>query len=184
LVLSVLFSAFFLVSISLSAVTYSKVTLAQQKMTLEDPLRTATLLGNGTLVVGLTILVNNPGDYLVHVATISWYTQIDNVSGSPPVIPLGSSSATQGLGLTIPAKDVRAFTFQVYVSGQKLSELKGYVNYKNSQGGDVNITTLQYKHSFEIRGWFDDFNHEYLREDYLNQLVEFDLRYVFPEAVA
>lgn len=181
LTLSVIFSLLFLASSILSATTYSRVIVAQQKIVLEDPVRSASVLPNGTVKIGLSVNVVNPSGYVIHISSLSWYTQIENSTGNPPVIPLASALYSEGSALIITAKQTKTYVDAYITDRGTLSALKGYVNYSNSRGQGITLWTAPYAHSFDIRGWLDDFKHDYFREEYLNQLVEIDLVYVYPE---
>lgn len=176
------FSLFFLVAIFASTLAYSKVIIAQQEMSLEEPSRSAAVLENGSLELRFAVRLENPGEFPLHVMSTSWYVQVTNQSGSPAIITLARVLFT-GTGEIVVAEGLnRSFEFVGIVNGETLSELKGFLNYSNSQGADYTLETGPYIHRFEVRGWLDDFKHDYLREDYLNKLVMFDLVYDYPEA--
>lgn len=184
LVLSIALALVFLSFSVLSAITYSRVIVAQQEIALENPVRSATVLTNGTLKIEFRVSVVNPSGYAIHITTLSWYTQIDNSTGNPPIIPLASQLYSANSALTISAKETKDYVFDAYISDPRmLTDLKGYVNFSNAQGHQLTLETAPYAHSFDIRGWLDDFKHDYFREEYLNQLVDIELLYTYPETI-
>ena len=178
-VLSLAFSLMFLAFSLVSAVTFSRVSLAQQQIDLVGPERIAELQPNGTLWIGFRVRVANPTDFTVRISSISWYSQVDNGSGDPRVIPLASNFTSGNLGLTVPSNGGGNLSFGWYITGETLAKLKGYVNFSNSHGHDYTLETIPYEHSFEFIGTLDDFKHEYLRENYLNGLVTIELVYTY-----
>lgn len=175
----------FLAFTAQSAVTYSKVIVAQQRIVLEDPVRTASILPNGTLKIEFSVSVANPSDYAIHIWTLSWYTEVDNSTGSPPVIPVATQFYSEGYGLTIPAKETKHYVFDAYVTDRgTIRALNGYLNHTGAQGSDASLERIPYGHSFDIRGWLDGFKHDYFKEEYLNQLVQVELRYTYPEVTS
>lgn len=182
LALTLVFTLVFLSFSILSAVTYSQVIVAQQRIALENPVRSASVLPNGTLKIEFSVSVVNPSRYVIHISTLSWYTQIENSTAIPPIIPLANELFSENSALTISAKETKAFVFDAYISDRTtLTALKGFVNFSSSHGSGFTLATAPYAHSFDIRGWLDDYKHDYFREEYLNQLVEIELLYVYPE---
>jgi len=182
LVLTLILALVFLSFSVLSAMTYSQVIVAQQKIVLENPVRSASVLANGTVKIEFSVSIVNPSGYVIHVTTLSWHTQVDNSTGKPPVIPLANEYYSANSALTISAKETRKYVFDAYISDRStLTALKGYVNFSNAQGHNITLSTAQYSHNFDIRGWLDGFKHDYFREEYLNQLVDIDLPYTYPE---
>jgi len=184
LALTLILTLVFLSFSILSAMSYSQVIVAQQKIVLENPVRSASVLANGTLKIEFSVGVVNPSGYAIHITTLSWYTQIDNSSGTPPVIPLATQYYSANSALTISAKETRKYVFETYITDRStLTALKGYVNFSNAHGHTITLATAEYSHNFDIRGWLDDFKHDYFREEYLNELVDIDLPYAYPEVV-
>ncbi len=178
-VLVLAYSLLFLAFSVVSAVTYSKVTVADQQIVAEDPQRIAEVQQNGTLFIGFKVRIVNPSDFAIRVASINWYSEIKNGSGSPAVIPLASNYTAENVGIVIPAGVTRDLSLGWYVTGDILDQVKGFISYSNSHGQNYTLLTAPYAHSFEFRGWLDDFKHDYLRENYLNGLVLIDLSYSY-----
>jgi len=182
LAVTLIFALVFLSFSILSAMTYSQVVVAQQKIVLENPVRSASVLTNGTVKIEFSVSVVNPSGYVIHITTLSWYTHIENSTGTPRIITLANELFSENSALTISAKETKNYVFDAYISDRSvLTALKGYVNFSNAQGHDITLATAPYSHSFDIRGWLDDFKHDYFREEYLNQLVDIDLPYTYPE---
>jgi hypothetical protein len=177
-VLTVAFSVLFLSYSVVSAVTYSKVTLAQQQIALEDPQRIAEVQPNGTLFIGFTVRIANPSGYDIRVSSMNWYSLIRNGTGNN-VISLASNYTAENVGLTIPAGAVTNISLGWYLSDEDLAEVKGFINHSASLGLVYTLLTVPYAHSFEFTGWLDNFKHDYLRENYLNGLVTVDLTYTY-----
>jgi len=176
LVLTVAFSLVFLAFSVTSAVTYSKINLAQEQIVMENEKRVAEILPNGTLFIGFSVRIVNPSEYVIHVASISWYSEVLNGTSA---IPLASNYTTENLGVTIAASASTDLAFGWFIVGDLFEQLKGFINYSDSKGVVYTLLTAPYAHSFEFRGWLDDFKHDYLRENYLNGLVTVDLRYTY-----
>jgi hypothetical protein len=65
-----------------------------------------------------------------------------------------------------------------------LSKLFGFINYSQGLGQSYTLETLPYMHDFSIMLMIGEFEHEYLREGYLNNLVTVSLTYSSEEALA
>lgn len=179
IVLTLAYSVLFLVFSVISAVTYSKVTLADQQIVAENPQHIALVLENGTLFIGFKIRVSNPSPYSIHVTSINWYSEIKNTSGNPSVIPLASNYTAENVGIIVEAGADSDISLGWYVTGELLDKVNGYIAYWDARGANYTLTTAPYAHSFEFRGWLDDFKHDYFRENYLNGLVTIDLTYTY-----
>jgi len=179
IVMALAYSLLFLAFSIASAVTYSTVTIAGQSITYENPERIAQVLGNGTLFLGFNTSIVNPSPYSIHVTSINWYTELINATGSPTLIVLTSSYTAENVGVLVPAGADMNLSFKGYISGTLLARVNGFINYSNEHGASYTLTTAPYAHSFEFRGWLDDFKHDYLREAYLNGLVSIDLVYTY-----
>ncbi len=176
-VLSLVFSLVFLAWSTVSAITYSRVNIAQQQIVLESPERIANVMPNGSLFIGFKVNVSNPSGYTVHVTSMNWYSEVLNGSSGIPLVSNYSSTAEE-VGTVLPKTTV-SFTFGWYVTGGPLERLLGFINYSASKGTHYTLLTAPYAHSFEFIGHLDDFKHDYLREEYLNGLVTIDLEYKY-----
>lgn len=173
-VLSILFLSFSVAS----AVTYSKVTLAQQEIALEDPQQIVDVKQNGTLFVGFSVKVANPSEFDIRISSINWYSLIRNGTDAD-VIYLASNYTAENVGLRVEARSDADITLGWYVTGTDRAEVNGFINYSASIGQDYTLLTVPYSHSFEFNGWLGDFKHDYYRENYLNGMVRIDLTYTY-----
>lgn len=176
LVLVLAFSLVFLAFSVISAVSYSKVNLAQQDIVIENQERIAELMPNGTLFVGFKAQISNPSGYVIHVTSLNWYSEVRN--GSAAII-VSENYTAENAGIIFEKESNRTFMFGWYVTGKVLERLQGFINYSAAHGVDYTLADIPYAHSFEFRGYLDDFQHDYLRENYLNGLVSIDLTYQY-----
>ena len=176
LVLTLVFSLVFLAFSVTSAVTYSKVNLAQERIVLENPERIVEVLPNGTLFLGFKIQMINPTGYAVHVTSLNWYSEVVNVTAA---IPLVSNYTAENVGLVFAKDTTINLAFGWYVTGGPLERLLGFFNYSALHDLNYSLQTAPYAHSFEFVGYLDDFKHDYDRENYLNGLVTINLTYEY-----
>ena len=178
-ILYALFSVFFLVCSVISAGTYSAVVKTQRDVTLIHPARNVSVLPNGSLEVTFSIELANPSRYVLHTQTMSWYAQLENdTTGLDRIIILGSAYAGPTSGLRVLPESVKNFSFSSVVSDHAvIAKLNGYVNYSAAQGRSYNLTTLPYVFLFDFIGTIGEFKNDYLREDYLNDLVTVEVAY-------
>ncbi len=175
----VLFSAFFLVASLVSTATYVSVIDAKDNIGLSDPTEDVSLLPNGTLLVTFSVGITNPSSYDIALYSVNWEVTVANGTSGPGwLIPVAGEYWGTGVSPVIDAKTVKTLDFSYHVSDpDMLSRLKGYVNYSNSHGASLTLETVPYGHRFSANGWLGDFEHEYLREFYLNDLVRVSLDY-------
>jgi hypothetical protein len=180
------FSLFFVVACLVSANTYSAIAQAQLDISLQSPHYDAEIVRKGHLNVSFSVQLHNPSRYTLHVYTLSWYAKLEN-SSSPDerVIPVAEDYIGPSQFLEIPAKTTQNYTLWFEVSDPaKLAKLYGFVNYSHGLGQNYTIETLPFVHDFSIMLMIGEFQHEYLREGYLNSLVTVDLTYSSTEALA
>lgn len=174
-----LFAVFFIVASLISAATYVSVVDAQESIELVRPSHSASPLSNGTLLVSFSIDLVNPTRYDLSLYTVNWEVVVFNGTSGPGwIIPVTGDYRGAGTSPMVPARSEITISYDSYVSDPAtLSKLNGYVNYTNSLGGSMDIETLPYIYKLTCLGWLDDFEHEYLREFYLNDLVKISLMY-------
>jgi hypothetical protein len=181
----VVFSLFFLTACIVSANTYGAVAQAQRDVVLESPVEAADIVSHGDLNVSFSIQLHNPSKYTLHVYTLSWYAKLVNASSpSGSVIPVGEDYSGPTHYLEVPAKTTLTYTFWSVVSDpETMEKLNGFINYSKSLGTDYTLETLPYEHSFSIIAMIGDFQHDYVREGYLNDLVTVELGYSTQEGI-
>jgi len=177
--LCVAFSLFFLVSGIVSSMTYSSVVSVQREDKLENPSYSASLLSNGSLRITFNITLANPSRYTLHLSTVIWSVMVQNSSaGSNRLIPIDTAYAGPTAYITVPAKDVRVFSYDIVVfDPATLTNLRGFANYSAQAGHSFTLETIPYYHQFEASAWIGEFGHDYLRETYLNDIVTIELGY-------
>lgn len=180
------FSMFFLGACMVSANTYGAIAQAQRDISIEDPARAAVIVEHGNLNLSFSIQLHNPSRYTLHVYTQSWYVTLHNQSGtSSGTIPLGEDYVGPTRYLEVPAKSTVNYTFWSVVSDRDtLAKLFGFINYSRGTGVDYTLETLPYQHEFSVMLFIGEFDHEYLREGYLNSLVTVNLTYSSAEVAA
>jgi hypothetical protein len=184
--LYLVFSLFFVVACMVSANTYSAIAQAQRDISLLNPGFDAEIVAKGHLNVSFHVQLYNPSRYTLHLFTLSWYATIENVSGTgSTVIPVGEDYVGPGQYLEIPAKTTLNYTLWSVVSDPaRLASLFGFINYSRGLGQSYTLETLPYVHNFSILMIIGEFEHEYVREGYLNNLVTVSLTYSSEEALA
>jgi len=184
--LYLVFSLFFVVACMVSANTYSAIAEAQRDISLQNPGFDAEIVRKGHLNVSFNVQLNNPSRYTLHVYTLSWYAKLEN-SSSPDekVIPVGEDYFGPTQYLEIPAKTTLNYTLWFEVDDPAtLAKLFGFINYSHALGQSYTLETLPYTHDFSIMLIIGEFEHEYVREGYLNELVTINLTYSSEEALA
>lgn len=183
--LYVTFSLFFLVACLVSTHTYISVVNAQEDIRLADPVTGASLLSNGTLLVSFSVDILNPSKYEINLYSVNWEVTVANGTSGPGwLIPVTSRYLGSGASPVLPAKTPSTISFSAYVADPViLSKLRGYANYSSGEGHTLTLETLPYDHKFTATGWLGTFEHEYLREFYLNDLVRASLEYRTEEAL-
>jgi len=174
-----IFAVFFLVASLISAATYVSVVDAQERIELVRPSHSASLLSNGTLFVSFSIDIVNPTRHDVSLYMMNWEVEVVNGTSGPGwLIPVTGEYKGPGTSPLVPARSEMTFDYESYVSDPvTLSKLNGYVNYTNGLGGSIDLETVPYTYTLTCLGWLGDFEHEYLREFYLNDLVRINLMY-------
>ncbi|MCU0852999.1 MAG: hypothetical protein MUC90_07110 [Thermoplasmata archaeon] len=181
----IVFSLFFLSACIVSANTYGGVAQAQRDIVLESPVESADIVPHGDVNVSFSIQLHNPSRYTLHVYTLSWYAKLVNASStSDRVIPVGEDYSGPTHYLEVPARTTLTYTFWNVVSDpETMEKLNGFINYSKSLGTDYTLETLPYEHSFSIIAMIGDFQHDYVREGYLNDLVTVELGYSTQEGI-
>lgn len=184
--LYLVFSLFFVGACLVSANTYSAIAQAQRDISLQNPEFDAEIVQKGHLNVSFNVQLYNPSRYTLHVYTLSWYAKLVNASNTDaPVIPVGEDYVGPTQYLKVPAKTTLNYTLWYEVSDPAtLAKLFGFVNYSQGLGQSYTLETLPYIHDFSIMLTIGEFEHEYLREGYLNDLVTVNLTYSSEEALA
>lgn len=182
--LYLVFSLFFVVACLVSANTYSAIAQAQQDITLLNPSYGAEIVRKGHMNVSFNVQLHNPSRYILHVYTLSWYAKLENASSpDEKVIPVGEDYIGPSRYLEVPARTTLNYTLWTEVSDPTtLARLFGFINYSQGLGQTYTLETLPYVHDFSIMLIIGEFDHEYLRERYLNELVTVDLTYSSAEA--
>jgi len=184
--LYLVFSLFFVGACLVSANTYSAIAQAQRDISLQNPEFDAEIVQKGHLNVSFNVQLYNPSRYTLHVYTLSWYAKLENASSpDAPVIPVGEDYVGPTQYLKVPAKTTLNYTLWYEVSDPAtLAKLFGFVNYSQGLGQSYTLETLPYIHDFSIMLMIGEFEHEYVREGYLNELVTINLTYSSDEAPA
>lgn len=173
------FSLFFLGACLVSVNTYGSIAQAQRDIALTDPLSGADDIPHGDVNVSFSIQLHNPSRYTLHIYTLSWYARLVNASSEDNrLIKVGEDYAGPTHNLIVPAKTAVNYTFWSIVSDPVIIEkLNGFINYSKGLGIDYTLETLPYEHSFSVILMIGEFEHNYDREGYLNDLVTVELRY-------
>jgi hypothetical protein len=184
--LYLVFSLFFVVACLVSANTYSAIAQAQQDISLKNPVYDAEIVRKGHLNVSFNVQLYNPSRYTLHVYSLSWYAKLENSSSTDErVIPVAEDYVGPSQYLEIFAKTTKNYTLWFEVSDSTtLAKLYGFVNYSQGLGQSYTLETLPFVHDFSIMLIIGEFQHEYLREVYLNSLVTVSLTYSSAEAPA
>lgn len=184
--LYLVFSLFFVVACLVSANTYSAIAQAQRDISLLNPGFDAEIVRKGHLNISFNVQLYNPSRYTLHVYTLSWYAKLENASSlDETVIPVGEDYVGPTQYLEVPAKTTLNYTLWFEMDDPAtLAKLFGFINYSQGLGQSYTLETLPYMHHFSIMLIIGEFEHEYLREAYLNNLVTVNLTYSSEEALA
>ncbi len=177
--LYVVMSLFFLGACLVSMNTYGAIAQAQHDIRLENPHYDAEIVRHGHLNISFSVQLVNPSRYTLHVNTFSWYASISN-SSSPTdrVIPVAEEYVGPTQYVEIEPKTTLNLTYWTIVSDPALlSKLFGFINYSLGQVESYTLETLPYVHEFTASMVIGEFEHDYVRERYLNFLVTAELRY-------
>jgi len=179
-IIYVAMSLFFIGALVVSALTYSHVVRGNLLITLDDPQEDVQVLENGSLVLSFSIDVVNPSRYDLRTSSLYWSVRISNGTPyHPSYIPLGVSYKGPTEEITIEAGDTCTLAYSVTVSDRALlSRVYGFINYSSSIGNEYSVMTVPYENEIRLYAGMDDFKHDYVREGYLNDLVEVELYYV------
>ena len=179
------FSLFFLSACLVSVNTYGAIAQAQRDISLENPVEGADIVPHGDVNISFSIQLNNPSRYTLHVYTLSWYAKLVNASSTNDrVITVGDDYSGPTTYLEVPARTAITYTFWTVVSDPVvLEKLNGFINYSKGLGTEYTLETLPYEHSFSVIAMIGEFEHEYVREGYLNDIVTVDLRYSSLEGI-
>ena len=181
----IVLSLFFTGACIVSANTYGAIAQAQRDVVLQNPQHDAEIVQHGNLNVSFSIQLVNPSRYTLHIYTLSWYSTLVN-SSSPTdrAIQVGEDYVGPTQYLEVPAKTTFNFTFWSIVSDPViLAKLVGFINYSKGLGQTYTLETLSYTHEFSIMLFIGEFEHEYIRERYLNELVTVRLGYSSEEGM-
>jgi len=179
------FSLFFLSACLVSVNTYGAIAQAQRDISLENPVIGADIVPHGDVNISFSVQLHNPSRYTLHVFTLSWYAKLVNASSTNDrVIPVGEDYSGPTHYLEVPAKTTIDYTFWTVVSDPAILEkLNGFINYSKGLGTDYTLETLPYEHSFSVILMIGEFDHDYVREGYLNSLVTVELGYSSVEGI-
>lgn len=169
---------FFVAALLFSALNYVRVMNARENIILTGAAESATVLENGTLVVGLSIEVRNPSSMSLSVATLSWTVQVSTSGTSFIAVANAYKGPTEQL---IVGKDeTKTIDYTAYVTDPRtLEKIEEFINASASEGKQYTLETVPYIHDFRLAGWLGDFRHDYpySGETYLNDMVEVDRQY-------
>lgn len=177
--LFMILTLFFLGASVVSASTYASVVRAQQDIVLENPSKGMNVLANGSLEFTLSIDFVNPSRYPLHLYSGDWIVRVVNDSGSGlSYIPLVSEYTSWSAGITIPARDRTTFSYLAVVSDPGLiSRVNGFANYSVATGQEYTLETVPYEYNLDMIAFLGEFKHDYLREFYLNDMVQVERTY-------
>ena len=182
----VVLSLFFTGACIVSTNTYGAIAQAQRDIALQSPQYDAEIVQHGNLNISFSIQLVNPSRYTLHVYTLSWYSTLVNSSNpTDRVIPVGEDYIGPTKYLEVPSRTTFNLTFWTIVSDPAImAKLFGFVNYSKGLGQNYTLETLPYIHEFSIMLFMGEFEHEYDREGYLNDLVTVELTYSSTEGAA
>jgi len=179
LTLYVVFSLFFLGACLTSANTYGAIAQAQNSITLQNPEHNAEIVRHGNLNISFSILLQNPSRYTLHVNTLSWSAALlNNSSSDESRISLGENYVGPTQYLTVKAETTVNYSFWTVVSNPTtIAKLYGYIKYASALGSNYTLETLPYQQTFSMTLFIGEFQHDSLRDAYLNDLVTVSLSY-------
>ena len=184
--LYIVLSLFFLGACLVSMNTYGAIAEAQQDIRLQNPYYDAEIVQHGNLNVSFSVEVANPSRYTLHIYTLSWYaTLVNSSSTTDRITSIGEDYVGPTKYFEIPAKTTVNLTYWSIVSDPTVfSKLFGFINYSAGLGQSYTLETLPYTHVFSVMAFIGEFEHEYTREGYLNDLVTVMLTYSSTEEEA
>lgn len=177
--LCALFSAFFIGSSVVATSSYSNVIKAQTEIRLAGADANAQVLANGSVKLTFSISVVNPSAYTLHIQSISWFVYLVNDTGATRKLTTLSTDYTgPTVGVTVSKRSSGQFDFQGFVSNRAVvAQIEGFVNYSRSLGHDYTVESVPYDHEFAFIASLGDYEHDYVQEKYLNDLVTVELSY-------
>jgi hypothetical protein len=172
-------SVFFLAGGLWSALMYGSVVKAQTTVVLENPVEGVTLLPNGSVELTFSIDAVNPTQFRLNIISLDWSVYLTNsTSRTEPVISLAHVYAGSA-GANVSSKKTQTYSYVAFVSNPgTLSKIRGFLNYSAAEGHPYTLESAPYIHEFRFLAWIDDFTHNYDTEEYLNELVRIDTRYI------
>jgi hypothetical protein len=173
-------SVFFLAGGLWSALMYGSVVKTQTTVVLENPVEGVTLHPNGSLELTFSIDAVNPTQFRLNIISLDWSVYLtNNTSRTEPVISLAEVYVGSTIGANVPNKNTTTFSYAAFVSNPAmLSKIRGFLNYSAAEGHAYTLESAPYIHEFRFYAWIDDFTHNYDTEEYLNELVRIDTRYI------
>ncbi len=180
--LSIAAAVFFSAALIFSAATYLSVMDTRLEVEFRDAVETAELLTNGSLVISLTIVLDNPSRQELVISSISWNVKVYNVSDTGTTyIPMTSHFGVSPEYSVLRAHEAMTIEREGFVVDQeKLASLSGYINHSASEGLDLTMESVPYVHDFRVVAWISDFDHDYQysKEAYLNDMVKIERTYL------
>ena len=179
--LSVAAALFFAGALVFSAATYIGVMDARKNIKLASAVETVELLSNGSLLVSLSIELENPSNEVLQITKVVWSVTIQNLTDSGLWwISVARGYADMAENVVVDSHETRLYQFSEVISDPELlSELRGFINYSASEGTEYTLETIPYNHYFEFVAWLGDYEHDYAYSDelYLNDMVKIERRY-------
>lgn len=172
-------SVFFLAGGLWSALMYGSVVKAQTTVVLENAVEGAALHANGSLELTFSIDAVNPTQFRLNIISIDWSVYLTNsTSRTEPIISL-AHVYVGSIGANVSSTNTSKYSFAAFVSNPAtLSKIRGFLNYSAAEGHTYTLESAPYIHEFRFLAWIDDFTHNYDTEEYLNELVRIDTRYI------
>ena len=173
-------SVFFLAGGLWSALIYGSVVKAQTTVVLENAVEGVALLPNGSLELTFNIDAVNPTQFRLNIVSLDWSVYLTNsTSRTEPVISLAHVYVGSTIGANVSSGRTQTYSYAAFVSNPAtLSKIRGFLNYSAAEGHSYTLESAPYIHEFRFYAWIDDFTHNYDTEEYLNELVRIDTRYI------
>ncbi|UCE45795.1 MAG: hypothetical protein JSU93_02685 [Methanobacteriota archaeon] len=179
--LSIAAALFFTGALVFSAMTYVSVMDARQNIRLASAIETAEELQNGSLLISLTIELENPSRQVLHITSLSWSVRIYNWSHPDgALIPVAFVYTVPTEFADVGKGEVKVYDYEQLVSDPEvLSNIRGFINHSASEDVDYMLETVPYTHDFRVAAWLGDYEHDYdySKELYLNDMVKIERRY-------
>lgn len=174
-----LMTMFFLVAGLISTAAYVNVVSAQSRIEIDQAAVDIQTLPDDTVRIQFDAHLTNPSKYDLQLSTVTWKVSVYNYSAYPvSIIVVASDYVGASQAISIAPGGEADFSYDVTVDdAETLSRLDGYINQKSLEGVDYDLGNLPYVTQLTVTGWLGDFQHDYLREDYLNDLVRVELEY-------